>query len=289
MPRGDISGLLRKPKAATRSDPFVGIRLKLSRALNQIQSLERDTLAFIHQKQPYGVRVQFDRSTGIVTVRAEIAYSPDPMWGVLIGEIVHNLRSALDHLVWELVIKHTGKPPNLPAKQQFPVFLTEKGNQAFDGRGVPVMLKDVSSQAVELIRKEQPFGTGEGIKSPLWHLSELSNADKHRTLHLTGTLLHEIHLTFPPLKINCRAVTLEARQSGPIQQDAVLRRIQFVGVREWPFTSREINGNVSCAIAFDERTPAVGGWIVLQTLVDIYNRVLRVSSQIGKDIFAIDI
>jgi hypothetical protein len=28
----------------------------------------------------------------------------DPQWSLLVGDVVHNLRSALDHLAWQLVI-----------------------------------------------------------------------------------------------------------------------------------------------------------------------------------------
>jgi hypothetical protein len=56
------------------------------------------------------------------------------MWGVQVGEIVHNLRSALDHSIWELVILTTGRPPALPTKNQFPIFKSKDG---FLARGVP--------------------------------------------------------------------------------------------------------------------------------------------------------
>ena len=55
------------------------------------------------------------------------------MWGVLIGEILHNLRSALDHLIWQLVILETGAPPTT-TKTAFPIFETAAGYKSREAR-----------------------------------------------------------------------------------------------------------------------------------------------------------
>ena len=64
-------------------------------------------------------------------------------------------------------------------------------------------MNGLSDAAIAMLRSTQPFpaldgGTGQGHDSPLWHLKELSDCDKHRTLHLTGTLLESFEFTFPP-------------------------------------------------------------------------------------------
>ena len=41
------------------------------------------------------------------------------MWAVILGDAVHNLRSALDHLIWQLVLLDTGKDGS--NEHQFPV------------------------------------------------------------------------------------------------------------------------------------------------------------------------
>jgi hypothetical protein len=77
-------------------------------------------------------------------------------------------------------------------------------------------LRCVGQDAVDLIQSEEPFSTGEGVYSPLWHLQELSNADKHRTLHLTGTQLAAFSFNFPALLEDCAQTTLEVAQKGPL-------------------------------------------------------------------------
>lgn len=275
-------------------DQFSGIRLKRARAWDQINGLNPDFIAFI-DNDPYGIQVNFNK--GILTVSVHVQRTPDPVWGVRVGEIVHNLRSALDHAIWELVLLHTGSPPAKGTKNQFPIFDTKAG---FDARGVPQFLRGVHPKAIDLIRSEQPFpaqdgGTGEDIKSPLWHLHELSNHDKHRTLHVTGTMLRTFQMTSPPLKFGVDTHIVQTRDTGPIQENAVLRRtaITYPGtknlVTEWPFVTSQVHGNISVDIAFDQRTPTVGGWLVFGTLVDIANRTDRILKRLANDIFKFDL
>jgi hypothetical protein len=71
------------------------------------------------------------------------------MWSIYIGEIVHNFRSALDHIVWELA----GRPPRTH-KTPFPIFENEAG---FNERGTNQFLKGVDGAVISLIKSEQPF------------------------------------------------------------------------------------------------------------------------------------
>lgn len=271
---------------------FDGIRLKRSRAWDQIYSLKANIASFLqNDPAPYEPRVDFNGQTNILTVSVHINKTPDVIWGVCIGEIVHNLRSALDHVVWELFVKNNRQPPPPGSKNQFPIFITQAG---FKKRGEALFLKGIDDIAIDLIRSEQPFpvsegGTGEDIKSPLWHLKELSDCDKHRTLHLVGTLLEEYNFTFPPL---VRDVTVQkdvVQNSGPIQQNAILNRARFPGVSEWPFKERQVKGHLRTNIAFDQWTPAVGGWLVAETLIEIANRTDRILIRIAKDIFGFEL
>ncbi len=273
---------------STCADQFAGIRLKLSRAWNQINGLKPDVEAFLeNDPAPYVPRVNFNGQTHVLTVSVHIQKAPDPMWGVRIGEIIHNLRSALDHLIWELVILNTRQPPPIGNKNQFPIFEYEVG---FSDRGIKQFLRGVSPAAIALIKSEQPFpgdkgGTGEGAKSPLWHLKELSDVDKHRTLHVTGTLLESFNFTFPPLTRDATIQRQERRGPGPIQEDTVLASAYLPGVIEWPFAERQVQCTLGTDVAFDQGTPTVGGWLVFDTLVDITNRTERILARIGKDIF----
>ena len=106
-------------------------------------------------------------------------------WAVTIGEIVHNLRSALDHLVWQLVRDNGGQPSEA---NMFPIVSLESRDDW--ERISKNKLKGVSDEMKERIKGIQPFA----VLAPydvtaLSKLHHLSNVDKHRrSLQLTRSI-----------------------------------------------------------------------------------------------------
>lgn len=97
--------------------------------------------------------------------------------GVILGDIVHNLASALDQLVaraveasGEKVRRHHG----------FPICRTPAQYEKASERqlaGIPA-----GSRFREIVAETQPFGAGDPSGHPLYVLNDLWNADKHRTV-----------------------------------------------------------------------------------------------------------
>ena len=97
---------------------------------------------------------------------------PAVEWGIIIGDAVHCLRSALDQLVYGLA-REPGK------RTAFPVCLTER-EWVTDA---PSRYWSVRPVFVRLIDKAQPYHRGDAASEhPLALLSALSNLDKHRTI-----------------------------------------------------------------------------------------------------------
>lgn len=89
------------------------------------------------------------------------------------GDIVHNLRSALDHLAYQLVLVGSGKEPS--RRVEFPIakdFATYEAEKARKVQGMRPL-------AIKAIDNVKPYKGGNG---PLWRIHELDNIDKHRTL-----------------------------------------------------------------------------------------------------------
>lgn len=61
------------------------------------------------EQGPYQSEGAFDANTSEWVVRFCVLEAPPLKWGVLIGDVVHNLRSALDHLAWQLVLRNGGE------------------------------------------------------------------------------------------------------------------------------------------------------------------------------------
>ncbi|WP_395602167.1 hypothetical protein AB4P97_05570 [Pseudomonas sp. A1230] len=97
---------------------------------------------------------------------------------LVLGDAIHNYRSALDYLWWQFAKKKLGRDPTdrEAPKVQFPLLSREDdwGRRYFDY---------VFAPDVEYIKKYQPFNAGNGEYSALEALREISNHDKHRTLN----------------------------------------------------------------------------------------------------------
>ena len=108
-------------------------------------------------------------------VSFQVPAAPPPEISVTIGEVVYNLRAALDYLVYELAILDSGKVVD---GTQFPIVKKPE-----DFKGVRrKFLRGLTDDHVAAIERLQPY------KRPhwLWALRALSNEDKHRTLSLIG-------------------------------------------------------------------------------------------------------
>jgi hypothetical protein len=113
---------------------------------------------------------------------------PDRHLGILVGDCLYNLRSALDHLIWQLVLCN---PPHRPSrKNMFPICTSPA---LFDEQLKKGRLKGVPESAVALIKGLQPNDTRD---HPLFVLDYLHNIDKHRELNLITAVASDLHLVW---------------------------------------------------------------------------------------------
>src|SRR4029077_7701458 len=90
-------------------DPLVGVNLKIERAKLHLGNLESEIKQFLARK-PFQIITEDEPATGDLVYKIQIA-EPIPMaLSTIIGDIIHNLRSALDHLAWHLVVINNGAP-----------------------------------------------------------------------------------------------------------------------------------------------------------------------------------
>lgn len=107
----------------------------------------------------------------------------DPRLNTIIGELLHDLRSALDHLAWQLVLNAGGTPTD---DTKFPIEAPTTNLQGKQGN--PGVAGGVSRKAKTLIASAQPYKWGTRYREhPLWLLHKLWNIDKHRYVIAKGT------------------------------------------------------------------------------------------------------
>jgi hypothetical protein len=135
----------------------------------------RITIADFGKVDPCIIRKEIDPKTGDVTY---YVVSVPPIPGevpLIMGDVLHNLRCALDYVACGLV-----GPACVTSKTKFPIRRDPKDWEVSGLR----MVDGASQEAIEALRRIRPY---EGGNSLLYVLHTLNNIDKHRLL-LTTTL-----------------------------------------------------------------------------------------------------
>lgn len=162
---------------ASMQDP----RAKLARASEHIELFASEIRNFVNPDR-YIISHEFDMDTRKQIWRFD---SPTPTIPVrlstIVGDVLFNFRSALDQLVYQLVLAN-GRVPS--RRNSFPIFLAWK----FESKSQRA-LEGVSSKAITLIERSQPIP---GKNWELLFLPNLNNIDKHRHLHLCLISVKEV-------------------------------------------------------------------------------------------------
>jgi len=158
-------------------------RGKLGRAREHIAGFQAiDAYLRDAEAEPFDFRLEDDvQPNRIVVVVAELV-RPNPLRSYILGDALHNFRSALDHVAWQVTQHGTALPlkASQESKVQFPICSARK---EFD-RLVPQWLPGIQPVHETVIRSHQPYQRGNLAEGhPLAILSWLSNTDKHRYIN----------------------------------------------------------------------------------------------------------
>lgn len=141
------------------------------------------------EPRPYDFIVHIEPESGGHTIYAEIVRPPPADLSVIVGDVLHNLRSGLDHLAWELVKRAGGKPGR---HTYFPICDTEarwlqevEHRRRNRDRRSPLSGIEPDSAIWKFIQAVQPY-KGAIYADAMTALRVLSNADKHRQLLISG-------------------------------------------------------------------------------------------------------
>jgi len=165
-----------------------GPRAKLSRGLELRDELDRyidQMLGPVENRPSLALRVDGATSECVLYVNdvsdLSILFT---RVGILVGDVVHNMRSALDHLVYQLALINTSGNVARPDRTQFPISDTR---DRFE-HATATDLAEVAPNHRAIIEGFQPYhpteeNTAVGVYfHPLAMLRGLSNTDKHRIL-----------------------------------------------------------------------------------------------------------
>ena len=233
-----------------------GIFEKFERADEHIKNLNDEIAAFIEDNYQIVSKPDADPSTSIISI-----VGPDPplRFPVIVGEIVHQLRSSLDHVIWQLVLAN-GKLPN--RNHQFPICdSSEKFEKARKRRNI----RGITPAAASLIEESQPYWQirrGQRLaSSKLRILREVNDTDKHRLMMIVvaqtggeGATRLTIGSGAEGDKSPINIVGLGPPPKGPLQptsEGAAFLTMQF----EEPQPDVEVTGTVPIQIVFGDCGP----------------------------------
>ena len=162
--------------------PLDGCRAKLDRAFELTTDLEDKLRQFLSANpKPYKIKGEHrneDREFHFV-----VSGPPPPLkFSVLTGEIIHHLRSSLDHAIWAIATRKGTSPSE---RLQFPICDSKTGFEKSTSNGV---IKGVGDEAAKIVESVQPFKQTVPGDTVLSALNKASNTDKHRLLLVVGAV-----------------------------------------------------------------------------------------------------
>jgi len=179
-----------------------GVRAKISRANLHLRNLKLSFRRRVASKKyADGVWLDHDSKRRALIGRARVS-APDLKWCLIVGDVVHNLRSSLDHLVFQLALLRN---PSFKHERRtaFPIFNAES---EFESKGIRRVKPYVCNEAFELVREYQPYHGATETQALLWILSELDNIDKHRMV-----VPLDKHFNIPNITLTSRLTKRKSR------------------------------------------------------------------------------
>lgn len=165
------------------------IGLKIEWAKQHILNLNFQLKAFF-DSNPYEIGTQRDPQTRrLIYYVAGVREVPPPI-SLAAGDIIHNLRGALDHLAFQLyLIGPGGQAGGAGSRIYFPI----ADDVAKYKAEAPRKIKGLAPAAIKAIDAIEPYKGGQTDKSDtLWRLEKMNNIDKHRLLITIGSQFRSV-------------------------------------------------------------------------------------------------
>jgi hypothetical protein len=240
-----------------------GCQAKVDQARKHKEALQAEWERFVDEDKPYSSVGEFDAKSGWHTEYLKITKEPPLTLSVIVGDLVHNLRSALDHLVWQFVIANgetPGKWNHFPACTDWNQWVERVVIPAHKGKNHALAGIDPLGEAWALIESMQPYRRPNPQYAPVAVLESLWNVDKHQTLHASYVAMDkaDVNLLFrwnpdarEPIEDEFRLHTYDTLEDG-----AVIARLRFA--RPGPDDPAvHMQGKLPLFVAFGEDEAAI--------------------------------
>jgi hypothetical protein len=250
------------------------VRAKLDRVDTNVEGYSAELRAYI-ASDPYEVVPKFDPESGWHDVLVKVM-PPPAVFGLIVGEAAHNLRSVLDHLAWQLA-NLDGDPPE-PNRVQFPICATKPDDflnlKRLNG------MREPHRAILELM---QPYNAPDRPQV-LEMLAWVSNTDKHRLLHTTATTGEQFVPHFIEARAGYALSNTEFGYRGILEDETKIGRVLVTPA------SDELQVNMQIApmigIAFGEIGSVVAGYPLdgfIKNLKNVIEGIVSVFDRPGQE------
>jgi hypothetical protein len=199
--------------------PFVGIAEKLKRSHESILNLHLEIGAFFE-----GGKYPVIPDANSKEWQEALDYHRDltipRRFSVLSGEIIHHLRTCLDHIVWHFSSSHY----RIEAENaiEFPVFREEPLTKDKISRYERKVKGVTKPEILELIRKSQPYNRGgDPENDPICIVHDMDRFDKHRELVIVASRANLSFESMPRLEV-ARVLTKYSHGEPVTRAESVL-------------------------------------------------------------------
>jgi hypothetical protein len=143
------------------------------------------------EQKPGEVVSEEEPNTGRIVLKFRERIPVPPAIPLIIGDALQNLRSALDYLVWELVLAASNNPTD---KHMFPIC---DSLEAFEDQIRRHRLDGIAPGAISEIQGLQPYHYGQDKeKAPIRVLDTFTNINKHRRVLVSVLATHHSRTEF---------------------------------------------------------------------------------------------
>jgi hypothetical protein len=239
---------------------------KVGRGGKHLDALNESAQRFVKDQGDPGILCVTEPNSQMTKYLLRVVRVPDfPVeWGVIVGDVVHCFRSALDQLVTTL---WSDKPTNTTG---FPICLTPR-DWVIEA---PRMIWSVPKPFVAMLDRAQPYHRGDKTQArqhPIAVLHSLWNLDKHRAIPTTGVVSQRLKIDVTEQE----GVTIgefRPKAGVPVKPDAIIAEAK-IGSVIGPKVHVDVKAHMSISVGFGDsgELPAA---IRSKPVVDTFHEVI---------------
>ena len=261
------------------TDSLPDVRAKIKRANQHVHDLQAAVNTFAERKSNR-VITEVDKKAGKTVFKAQITEDIPPEISAIIGDCVHNLRTALDYIICTAVVTNGRQ---ITRRHGFPIALSQK---KFETDCVS-KIAGTSQEVARLVRRLKPY---KGGCEPFWIIHNLDALDKHQAIvpvwYAYRSMVISPAANFSGLKPGDEsfALTLSPRDRVIPVYDGTELMIFSGDTSAFDLTKQYTNVNFAFEIAFGE-SQVVQGEPVGPTLKQLIQFTSRVADIFNRYIF----